>query len=83
GFYHIKLAELMRQEGLTPTFKWLPLTILNAREYYDHHFLFHVLLTPFTFGDLRLGAKWAAVGFASLAFLAVWWLLYRQRVPWA
>ena len=68
GFYHIKLAEIMRTEGLRPAFPWLPLTILNAREYYDHHFLFHVALIPFTFGDLRLGAKWAAVTFASLAF---------------
>jgi len=83
GFYHIKLAELMRTESLRPAFPWLPLTILNAREYYDHHFLFHVALIPFTFGDLRLGAKWAAVSFASLAFFMVWWLLRSQRVPYA
>lgn len=83
GFYHIKLAWLMRTEGLKPDFTWLPLTVLNAREYYDHHFLFHVLLIPFTFGDLRIGAKWAAVVFAGLAFLAVWFLFHRQRVPWA
>jgi hypothetical protein len=83
GFYHIKLAWLMRTEGLKPDFPFLPLSILNAREFYDHHFLFHVALIPFTFGDLRTGAKWAAVFFASLAFLAVWYLLYRQRVPFA
>jgi hypothetical protein len=83
GYYHIKLAELMRTEGLRPAFPWLPLTILNAREYYDHHFLFHVALIPFTLGDLRLGAKWAAVGFASLAFLSIWWLLRSQRVPFS
>jgi len=51
GYYHIKLAYLMRTEGLTPNFDWLPLSILNAREYYDHHFLFHVALIPFTFGN--------------------------------
>ena len=83
GFYHIKLAWLMRTEGLKPQFPWLPLSILNQREFYDHHFLFHVALIPFTFGDLLLGAKWAAVTFASLAFLAVWYLFYRQRVPLA
>jgi len=83
GFYHIKLAYLMRTEGLKPAFPWLPLSILNAREFYDHHFLFHVALIPFTFGDLRLGAKWASVIFAGLAFLAVWRLLYSQRVPFA
>ncbi len=83
GYYHIKLAWLMRTEGLKPSFHWLPLTILNQREFYDHHFLFHVALIPFTFGDLRVGAKWAAVTFASLAFLAVWVLFHRQRVPYA
>ena len=83
GFYHIKFAYLMRTEGLKPDFPYLPLSILNETEFYDHHFLFHVALIPFTFGDLRLGAKWAAVTFASLAFLAVWFLFYRQRVPFA
>lgn len=83
GFYHIKFAYLMRTQGLKPEFTWLPLSILNRAEFSDHHFLFHVALIPFTFGDLRLGAKWAAVAFASLAFLAMWLLLQRQRVPLA
>ena len=83
GFYHIKLAWLMRTEGLKPDFPYLPLSILNEREFYDHHFLFHVALIPFTLGDLRMGAKWAAVAFASLAFLAIWYLFHRQRVPFA
>ena len=83
GFYHIKLAWLMRTEGLKPDFPYLPLSILNEREFYDHHFLFHAALIPFTFGDLRTGAKWAAVTYASLAFLAVWYLFHRQRVPFA
>jgi hypothetical protein len=83
GFYHIKLAALMRTEGFKPEFTWLPLSILNAREFYDHHFLFHVFLIPFTFGDLRVGAKVAAVCFAALAFLVVGLLFQRQRLPWA
>jgi hypothetical protein len=80
GYYHIRLASLMRTEGLKPAFPWLPLTILNPREYYDHHFLYHVALIPFTFGDLREGAKWASVLFASLTFLAFWRLLKKQDV---
>lgn len=84
GFYHIKLAQLMRTEGLKPEFTWLPLSVLNPQEYYDHHFLYHVALIPFTFfDDLHIGAKWSAVVFASLAFLAVWFLFHRQRVPYA
>lgn len=81
GFYHIKLAWLMRTQGLKPEFPWLPLSILNEREFYDHHFLFHVALIPFTFGDLLVGAKWAAVTFSALAFLAIWYLFHRQNVP--
>ena len=54
---------------------------MNETEFYDHHFLYHVALIPFTFGDLRLGAKWSAVIFSSLAFLALWFLFRRQRIP--
>lgn len=81
GYYHIKLAWLMRTESLKPDFPWLPLSILNEGEFYDHHFLFHVALIPFTFGDLRVGAKWAAVAFSALAFLSVWYLFHRQKIP--
>ena len=81
GFYHIKMAWLMRTESLKPAFPWLPLSILNQDEFYDHHFLFHVALIPFTFGDLRLGAKWAAATFSALAFLSVWYLFHRQKIP--
>lgn len=83
GFYHIKLAAIMREDGLKPAFRWLPASILSEDEFYDHHFLFHVALIPFTYGDLRVGAKWAAVIFASLAFLAVWYLFHRQKIPYA
>ena len=73
----------MRTEGLKPNFPWLPLTILNAREFYNHHFLFHVLLIPFTFGDLLVGAKLAAVVFSGVAFWLVWRLFDKQKVPYA
>jgi hypothetical protein len=77
------MAWLMRTESLKPAFTWLPMSILNAREFYDHHFLYHVALIPFTFGDLRMGVKLATVIFSALAFLAVWLLLDRQKVPYA
>ena len=83
GFYHIKMAYLVRTEGIKPDFPWLPLTILNAREFYNHHFLFHVLLVPFTFGDLVLGAKLAVVIFSATAFWMVWFLLDKQEVPYS
>jgi len=83
GYFHIKFAQVMREEGLRPPFPWLPLTILNPQEYVDHHFLFHVLLIPFTYGDLRMGAKWASVLFPALAFCMGWIFLRGQRVPYA
>ena len=83
GYYHIKMADLMRVQGLKPFFPWLPLTILNPGEFSDHHFLYHVFLMPFTIGDLILGAKWASVLFASIAFLSIWWLLRNQHIPFA
>lgn len=83
GYYHIKLAQVMREQGLRPPFPWLPLTILEPGAFVDHHFLYHVLLLPFTFGDLRLGAKWASVILPAFAFLAGWILLRGQRVPYA
>jgi hypothetical protein len=83
GYYHIRFAEIMRLQGLLPEFPWLPMTILNAREFYDHHFLYHVALIPFTLGDLIQGGKWSGVLFASLAFLSIWWLFHSQRTPLA
>lgn len=83
GYYHIKMAEIMRLEGLKPAFPWLPLTILNPAEFSDHHFLFHVLMIPFTFGDLIIGAKWASIVFAAAAFISIWWLFRGQHIPFA
>lgn len=83
GYYHIKMAQVMRERGLVPYFDWLPLTILNAGAYYDHHFLYHVALIPFTFGDLRQGVKWASVIFPALTFLTGWLLLRGQKVSYA
>lgn len=83
GYYHIKFAYVMRTEGLKPEFPWLQLTVLNAREFYDHHFLFHIALIPFTFGDLLQGAKLASVVFSTLAFLGIWLLFHRQGILYA
>ena len=91
GYYHIKMAQLIRQEGLKPPFNALPYTILNAADYYDHHLLFHLLLVPFAATDpaadggaaLTQGAKMATVLLPALAVVAVWWLLRGQRVPYA
>jgi hypothetical protein len=57
GYFHIKFAQVIREQGIRPDYPWLPLTILNPTEYFDHHFLYHILLVPFSFGDLLWGAS--------------------------
>nr|HMQ53730.1 hypothetical protein [Anaerolineae bacterium] len=82
-YFHIKIAQIMREEGIRPHFPWLPLTILNDEEFFDHHFFYHVLLIPFTYGDLREGAKWVGIIFPAWTFLVGWFVLHGQRVPYA
>ncbi len=81
GYYHIKMAKLIRTEGIPTPFPYLPFTILNEKGYSDHHLLLHIIQIPFTFGDLRIGAKLSAVFCAALAFAAFFWLLRTYRVP--
>jgi hypothetical protein len=91
GYYHMKMGYLIRTEGLTPDFPYLPYTILNETAYYDHHLLYHVFLALFATTDpaldgglaLTQGAKLASILMPSLAFLAIWWLLRGQKVPYA
>ncbi len=89
GYYHIKIGYLMRTEGWRPVFDHLPYTILNAADYYDHHYLYHAWLALFAWGDpladggisLTQGGKLASVLMPSFAFLAIWRLLKSQRIP--
>ncbi|WP_420629730.1 hypothetical protein [Candidatus Leptofilum sp.] len=91
GYYHMKMGYLIRTEGLTPDFPYLPYTILNEAAYYDHHLLYHLFLAIFATTDpaldgglaLTQGAKLGSIIMPSLAFLAIWWLLRGQKVPYA
>ncbi|MCA9520439.1 MAG: hypothetical protein KC609_05685 [Myxococcales bacterium] len=81
GLYHIKFAYLLRTESIVSTLRWLPFTI-GGELGVDHHWLFHVLLIPFTFGDLVLGLKWAMIIYGALAVTIFYWVLRQMRVPW-
>ncbi len=87
GYYHMRMAQLMRVQGLKPDFIWLPLTILNPAGFYDHHLLFHAYLALFAGSnnpaDLIAGGKLASIILPSLAALGIWWLLRGQGVSWA
>ena len=88
GYYHIKWArELwasMKSHSFPPAFPWLPLTTLNAKDYVDHHLLFHIIQIPFAASsDPRLGAKIASALFGGLAVLSCYWLMLRYRIRYA
>ena len=85
GYYHIKWSGLMWENfkhfKWLPTFEWLPLTVLNPKDYADHHFLFHLLQIPFLwFFQPVTAAKVATVFYATLAIFSVYWLLFRYEV---
>ncbi|MFN8525047.1 MAG: hypothetical protein U0821_18280 [Chloroflexota bacterium] len=87
GYYHIKMASILRDQGwrmlLPLPFPWLPTTVLNPDEFTNHHLLFHLALVPFTFFDLRIGAKLAAVIFGSFTMLMAYQLMVEHRVRFA
>ncbi len=85
GYYHIKWSSLLwenfKQGKWLPTFEWLPLTVLNPKDYADHHFLFHLLQIPFLwFFEPVRAAKVAAIVFSSFAIFSVYWMLFRYNV---
>lgn len=85
AYYHMRWSRILRSSlPHLSSFTWLPLTVLRPSDFVDQHFLFHVLLMPFTFGDLRLGAKLAAPLFSALAIASIFALLvkYRVRYRW-
>jgi hypothetical protein len=88
GYYHIKWSRMLwdslRNKSFPPFFTWLPFTMLDPKNYVDHHFLFHMFQVPFTwFGDLRMGAKVSAVIFGSIALLSCYWLLLRYHIRYS
>ena len=85
SFYHLKMALLMRDHGIVRSFPWLPLTTL-AKDYTDHHFLYHLLLIPFitAFGPYT-GMIVATIFFAACTITLFYVLLttYGARHAWA
>ncbi len=85
AYFHVRYAAVIREAGVRgfpPPFPWLPLTILSPDRYADHHMLYHLLLTPFTLGDLRVGGKLAGLAGAAAFVAAFLWVLRREAVPW-
>ena len=88
GYYHVKWArtlwESMKGSKFPPAFPWLPLTTLNAKDYVDHHLLFHIIQIPFAaVSDPRLAAKIASALFGGLAVFSCYWLVIHYRIRYA
>ncbi|MBI5238985.1 MAG: hypothetical protein HY926_00790 [Elusimicrobia bacterium] len=80
-YFHIKAAALLRQHGFfREGFPWAHLSMWRDG-YSDGSPLYHLLLIPFTFGDLTSGAKTAGVLFSGLAFSSFFMILTLNRVP--
>jgi hypothetical protein len=65
GFYHATILRLMWETGPIVDIRWLPLTVLGVAGP-DHHWLWHVLLSPFGAFEPVLGLKLALAFNASL-----------------
>jgi hypothetical protein len=83
GYYHIKTAQLMRQQGVPLNFPYLKFTIMDKDGYTDPHLGMHILQMPFTFlSDLRLGAKLAPVFFAAISFTIFYFIIVHYGIRW-
>jgi len=81
GYFHVRYAEVLRTEGVSRTFPWWQETFLRDR-YADKDFLYHLLLIPFTFGDLIAGGRAAAVVFGAAAMGIFFAAVARLGAPW-
>lgn len=80
SFYHIKIAQMMGQEGLVKNFPYLPFTTLQDG-YIDHHLLYHLYLSPWVkFFPPLLGAKMGHIFLVALALSALYFLLLKFKV---
>jgi len=83
GYYHISIASVIWNEGITFAFPWLEFTLLDQDHYVDMHMLFHILQSPFTaLLPLDDAARLSAAFFLATAAAIFVWLLQRYEVPY-
>ena len=81
GWYHIKYATILYHDGISRTFPWFQESFLKDR-FTDLNILYHLLLIPFTFGDLPTGARIASILFAATTMGLFFATVRALRVPW-
>ena len=83
GYYHTKIALLLRQGQLLKSMPWMQFSTLRDN-FTDHHLLYHLILVPFTYlhSDPLIAVKIATVFFAILVVLVFYWLLKKMYIIW-
>lgn len=92
GFYHTKMALLIKEQGLIKDFPWLQFTTYKDL-FVDHHLFYHFLLIPFISLptpknldylsqqlDPLIKTKLATAFFASLVFLTLYWFIKKMKI---
>lgn len=83
GFYHIRAAAIISEQGVIADFPYLPFTTLND-DYIDHHLLYHLLLVPFiSWLPPFFGAKLLQALLASLVVVGFFLLLKAWKITGA
>lgn len=83
GYYHTKIALLLRQGVLLKELPWMQFSTLRD-SFTDHHLLYHLLLVPFSYlnNEPLIGIKIATVIFSLISILVFYWLLKKLHVVW-
>jgi len=81
SYYHIKFAYLSRVNGIIRSFPWAQFSLWKDH-FYDKEFLYHLLLQPFTFGDLNYGGKLAAVLFGTAFFMTLYFVMKSNKLKY-
>jgi hypothetical protein len=83
GYFHIAMASLVWEQGLSVAFPYLEFTLLDQDHFVDTHMLFHVFQAPFTaFLDLESAAKLSSAIFVALTFSFFVWMLRQYEIPY-
>lgn len=83
SYYHVKITEMMIDGKIVhQEFPWMQFSTLKDH-FVDHHFLFHILLIPFVAFDPIIGAKIAEILFASLATVAFYLILEKNKIAFS
>lgn len=82
AFYHIKMALLIKEQGVILDLPWQQFTILKDN-FTDHQLLYHVLLIPFvSFGNPLIGGKIATLFISSGFIVLFYFFLKKNKIIW-